>query len=83
MPLKFNNNTELGAVIDRTKDTRCITICIAIRVFPYRNTLFGVSLHPYLFAYGNMIRYDPTLVDFTSNFFVLCTNVKVYLYNYS
>ena len=24
-----------------------------------------------LFAYGNMIRYDPTLVDLTSNFFVL------------
>ena len=30
-----------------------------------------------------MIRYDPTLVDLTNNFFVLCTNVKVYLYNYS
>ena len=27
-----------------------------------------------------MIRYDPTIVDLTSNFFVLCTNVKVYLY---
>ena len=25
-----------------------------------------------------MIRYDPTLVDLTSNFFVQCTNVKVY-----
>ena len=24
-----------------------------------------------LFAYGNMIRYDPTLVELTSNFFVL------------
>ena len=34
-----------------------------------------------LFAYGNMINYDPTLVDLTSNFFVQCTNVKVYLYN--
>ena len=31
----------------------------------------------------NIIRYDPTLVDLTSHFFVLCTNVKVYLYNYS
>ena len=30
-----------------------------------------------------MIIYDPTLVDVTSNFFVLCTNVKVYLKNYS
>ena len=30
-----------------------------------------------------MIRYDPTLVDLTSNFFVLHTNVKVCLYNYS
>ena len=36
-----------------------------------------------LFAYGNIIRYDPTLVDLTSNFFILCTNAKVYLYNYS
>ena len=36
-----------------------------------------------LFTYGNMVRYDPTLVDLTSNFFVLCTNVKVYLYDYS
>ena len=31
-----------------------------------------------LFAYGNMIRYDPTLVDLTSIFFVLCTSMKVY-----
>ena len=39
--------------------------------------------HSTLFAYGNMIRYDLTLVDLTSNYFVLCTNMKVYLYNYS
>ena len=30
-----------------------------------------------------MIRIDPTLLDLTSNFFFLCTNVKVYLYNFS
>ena len=36
-----------------------------------------------LFTYGNMIGYDPTLMDLTSNFFVLCTNMKVYLYDYS
>ena len=36
-----------------------------------------------LFAYGNMIKYDPTLVDLTSNFFVLYTNKKVIYYNYS
>ena len=36
-----------------------------------------------LFAYENMIRYAPTLVDLTSDFFVLCKNLKVYLYNYS
>ena len=29
-----------------------------------------------LFAYGNMIRYDPTLVDLKSNFFVLRKNMK-------
>ena len=27
----------------------------------------------------NMFRYDPTLADLPSNFFVLCTNLKVYL----
>ena len=31
--------------------------------------------------YENMIRYDPTLMDLTSNFFVLCTNLKAYLYS--
>ena len=36
-----------------------------------------------MFAYGNMIRYDPTIVNLISNFFVLCTKVKDYLYNYS
>ena len=35
-----------------------------------------------LFAYGNVIRYDPTLVDLTSNFFVLCTKHES-LYDYS
>ena len=32
-----------------------------------------------LFSYGNMIRYHPTLVDLSNNFFVLrlCTKVKV------
>ena len=28
-------------------------------------------------------KYNPTLVDMASYFFVLCTNMKVYLYNYS
>ena len=36
-----------------------------------------------MFAYGNIIRYDPTLVDLKSNFFVPCTNMNIYLYNYS
>ena len=35
-----------------------------------------------LIANGDMIRYYPTLVDLTSNFFVQFTNMKVYLYNY-
>ena len=26
------------------------------------------------------MRYDPTLMDLTSNFFVLCIDMKVYLY---
>ena len=29
-----------------------------------------------------MIRYDPTLFDLTSNCFVLCADVKIYLYDY-
>ena len=33
MTLELYYNTELGAVIDRNEDTRCIAICIAIRVF--------------------------------------------------
>ena len=33
--------------------------------------------------YGIVIRYYPTLVDLTSNFFVLCANMKVSLFNYS
>ena len=27
--------------------------------------------------------FDPTQMDLTSYFFVMCTNMKVYLYNYS
>ena len=34
---------------------------------------FGISL---LFAYRNMIRYYPTLMDLTSNFFALLTNMQ-------
>ena len=30
-----------------------------------------------------MIRYDPTLMDLPSNFFVLCTNMKAYIFNKS
>ena len=44
---------------------------------------FKLGISATLFAYGNMIRYDPTLMDLTSNFFVLCTNVIFFLYNYS
>ena len=36
-----------------------------------------------LFPFKNEIIYDHTLVDLTSNFFVLSKNVKVYLYNHS
>ena len=36
-----------------------------------------------MFAPGNMIRYDLTILDLTKFVFVLCTKVKVYIYNYS
>ena len=35
------------------------------------------------FAYGNIIRNDPTLVDLAINVFVLCTNVENHLFKYS
>ena len=44
MTLELYYNTELGAVIDRNKDTSCRAICVAIRVFHialYRNKLFA------------------------------------------
>ena len=31
-----------------------------------------------LFTYGNMITYDPTLVDLVSYAFILCTNMNLY-----
>ena len=48
MTVELYYNTELGAVIDRNKDTRCIPIYIAIRVFHIWQYIFGVSLHPYM-----------------------------------
>ena len=36
-----------------------------------------------MFAYGNNIRYDPTLVDLTSNFFVPCSNVNIIIHSCS
>ena len=54
-------------------------ITFANRADPDQAALTGSTL----FAYVNMIRYDPTLLDLTNNFFVQSTNVKVYLYNYS
>ena len=33
-----------------------------------------------LFAYENLIRYDPTLVDLTSNFFVQYTQTWIFIY---
>ena len=56
----------------------------ANRADPDQATLVRAALSgSTLFAYGNLIRFEPTLVDLMSNFFVLCTNVKVCLYNYS
>ena len=54
-----------------------LTLYLIEAPFNVRAALSGSTL----FAYGNRIRNDPTLVDLTSNFFVLCINMKVYLYN--
>ena len=56
----------------------------ANRANPYQAALTRAAYSgSTLFAYGKIMRYDPTLVDLTSNFFALCTNMKVYSYNYS
>ena len=64
---------------------RCFLLCLALYLieapfitFAHAQTRQLLSWSP-LFAYGNMIRYNPTQVDLTRNVFVLCTNVKVYL----
>ena len=70
--------------------------CISVNPLPHRDAFkhfckqsrrrSGSSCKSYLIRvysvclWGNMIRYDPTLVNLTRNFFVPCTNVKVYLY---
>ena len=51
------------------------------RAYPDQAALVRDDLR--YFTYGNMIRFIPTLMDLTSIFIVLCTNVKVYLYNNS
>ena len=51
MTLELYYNTELGAVIDSNKDTRCKAIWV-FHIAIYRNTLFGVSLHPYSLQAG-------------------------------
>ena len=50
--------------------------------FEFENELklYNLGARSTLFAYGNMIRYDPILVDMISNFVVLCTNMKVFIY---
>ena len=56
----------------------------ANRINPHQKALISVVRSgSTLFTYVNMIISDPTLMDLTSNFFVLCTNLKVYLCNYS
>ena len=50
-----------------------------------KNLGSGVGRQGYFF-YLALCKYDisdPTLVDLTSNFFVLSTNINVYLHNYS
>ena len=65
------NNSLMFASIKQRRKHRHLCFLAKARTFTYT-----------LFAYGNMIRSDPTLVYLTSNFLVLCTNMKVYLYNY-
>ena len=48
----------------------------------YTNGCYTASSGSTLFDYGNTISCH-TLVDLASDFFVLCINMKVYLYNCS
>ena len=69
-------------------DPRMLTLYL--RVVPLN---FAKSADPYqaalvrpgstVFAYENIVRYNRTLVGLTNKLFALCTNMKVYLYNYS
>ena len=58
---------------------RCLLILLQTEYALIRQLLQELPDLGLLFAYGNLIRYDPTLVNLTCNFFVLCTNVKVYI----
>ena len=65
-----------------------VCLQLVIVVFPdHTHLLFlqteQTQIRSTLFAYGIMIRYDSTLMDLTSNVFVLCTNVKVFFMNNS
>ena len=54
---------------------------IIVLYFEFENELefYNLGARSTLFAHGNMIRYDPTLVDMTSNLVVLYTNMKVFI----
>ena len=53
MTLELSNNTEaeLGAGIDRTKETRCIAICIPTWVFHIAMCFLAYPCTPYKYAF--------------------------------
>ena len=86
--LKQQHNMEmLSAVNSRWRFQLSSSMFILLHINPLPHRLLQteqiqIRISVYS-AYGIMIRYHHTLVDLTSNFFVLCTNVKGYEYNYS
>ena len=71
--------------ITRCYGKRVTVFVIAIAAgdsLKYQPLFYGSFVLGEIHVRYNKIRYDLTLVDLTSNFFVLSTNVKVYLYTY-
>ena len=59
-------------------------VCLTLDPIETPFNAYAIRVDPdLLFAYEKYYISDPTLVDLTSYFFVLCTNMNIYLHNYS
>ena len=56
---------------------------LILRLLQTEQTQISCMIRVYFVCLWKYDISDPTLVDMTTNFSVLCSNMKVYLYNYS